>query len=1541
MRNESGFADKRLLEALDYIDMRFIEEAAQKIKERPIGYAPSDARTSRKVIARQILKLAACLLILSAAIPVITYVLRNFTELAGLFTGDTTEETAPELTEPETPPPETSAPAPETSENTVNETTAPLYDGTTAEPEVEYDGSRGLMYKMNDDGKSYYLAGMGICTDENIVVASTYDGYPVTVIGKEALAGYDRVKSVTIPDSVTVIDHYAFMNCSALENVTIPDKVTYIGAEAFSGTAIKNIELPTGLTYLSIGAFKDCPIEEVMIPYTVEVVYSAFWGCSELRSVTIGRNVAEIKALAFYGCSKLTGLNFDGTVEEWNKIKKNEDWNAESVISVVHCTDGDVAIEPDETTECAHSEYTATENMPTCTESATVYCSCLACGYGWSEIMPPLGHNYVNNICTRCGAEIEYDGSRGLEYKISDDGKYAALVGIGTCTDKDIVTATMYNGLPVTEIWYNAFVGVKGLTSVTISEGITYLYSCAFENCPDLKAVYLPSTLGVLEKGEAHAFYECDNIEIITVAKDNPKFYSVDNCVIEKATGELVFACSKSVLPTDGSIKSIGEFAFGGSDSLEKIVIPEGVTVIHPYAFAGCASLKSVTFPDSLTTIRWNAFANCTSLESVKLGDNVTEIGSRVFSGCSSLADITLPKRVDSFGEEIFSGCAIESIVIPDGVKNLNGGMFVNCKKLKNVTLPDGIETIVSFAFGYCSSLEKITLPRSVTKIDGEVFADCSNLTEFTFKGTKAEWKAIEKQDGWNRNCPFTVIHCSDGDVEVNEYDGSRGLEYKIGDDGKYAILVGIGTCTDNDIAVASTYNGLPVKVIGEMALFYENINSVRVSDTVEIIEEEALGGGKYISLYISSSVRQLEGAFSTCGRLESIIVDDKNPIYRSVDNCLINKETKTLVLGCKNSIIPADGSVTVIGKKAFETARFTEITIPKGIIEIGEEAFAWCMMLESIVIPDSVKIIGDSAFMDCERAKTLKLGKGVESIADGAFYYCIMISEVELPVGLKTLGSNVFGNCRSLKNIVIPEGVKFDKPDGGVLSSMDMESVTLPSTMERIGNGFFFGCGYLKSVDIPGDVKSIGGEAFQLCKSLSAISIPAGVTEIGEKAFDGCTKLSSFTFEGTVAEWNAVKKGDGWNEGCPFTKVVCSDGEVDLFDYDGSLWLEYSIVGDYAVLEGIGSCPDTDIVVASHYKGYPVRVIDQWAFGNNTRIKSVKISDTVTRIGHRAFSGCTSLESIYIPASVNEIDGMAFYKCPNITSIVIDPENPTYEGENCIIEKKNKRLFVGCRTTVIPSDGSVTYIDGYAFYKISGITSVTIPEGIIDMCEFAFTSCPDLREVHLPSTLISLYGGEGIAFDNCDNIEVITVAANNPKFYSSGNCVIERDTGSLVFGCAASVIPNDGSVKIIDHYAFGRSKKLTNIVIPEGVTEIRQGAFVSCTNLKEVSFPKSLTKIDWWAFENCISLESALLGDNVTYIGSGAFRSCTSLESVTLPKTLKSLGEDAFQNCAILTDLRFEGTLAEWNAMEKEDGWNSGCPFTVIHCSDGDVVLN
>ena len=144
-------------------------------------------------------------------------------------------------------------------------------------------------------------------------------------------------------------------------------------------------------------------------------------------------------------------------------------------------------------------------------------------------------------------------------------------------------------------------------------------------------------------------------------------------------------------------------------------------------------------------------------------------------------------------------------------------------------------------------------------------------------------------------------------------------------------------------------------------------------------------------TMQIAETCRFIEkSAFYGCSKLEKVSVAAGNSKYHSAGNCLVETETKTLILGCKNSVIPADGSVTFIGDGAFNRCSgLTNITIPNGVKSIGDHAFSECSSLISISIPDSVETIGVGAFYLCSTLTSVTIGNKVTSIGWGAFWHC------------------------------------------------------------------------------------------------------------------------------------------------------------------------------------------------------------------------------------------------------------------------------------------------------------------------------------------------------------------------------------------------------------------------------------------------------------------------------------------------------------------------------------------------------------------------
>ena len=143
------------------------------------------------------------------------------------------------------------------------------------------------------------------------------------------------------------------------------------------------------------------------------------------------------------------------------------------------------------------------------------------------------------------------------------------------------------------------------------------------------------------------------------------------------------------------------------------------------------------------------------------------------------------------------------------------------------------------------------------------------------------------------------------------------------------------------------------------------------------------------------------------------------NKKYHSANNCIIETDTKTLVVGCKASITPSDGSVTSIGDSAFyNCSGLTNITIPDSVTSIGWGAFSGCSGLTSVTLPDSVTSIGYGAFRSCSGLTSITIPDSVTSIGEYAFGYCSGLTSVTIGNSVTSIGDSAFYNCSGLKTV-------------------------------------------------------------------------------------------------------------------------------------------------------------------------------------------------------------------------------------------------------------------------------------------------------------------------------------------------------------------------------------------------------------------------------------------------------------------------------------------------------------------------------------------
>lgn len=159
---------------------------------------------------------------------------------------------------------------------------------------------------------------------------------------------------------------------------------------------------------------------------------------------------------------------------------------------------------------------------------------------------------------------------------------------------------------------------------------------------------------------------------------------------------------------------------------------------------------------------------NISKLTSVELPDTIKYIGTLTFQLCTGLQHVTLEEGLISIGEGAFNSCvSLQNINIPDSTVSIEKNAFVNCSSLYEVTLGCNLNKIDDGAFDSCSALPSIVFPNSLTYIGQHAFIGCTSLNDIYYSGTISEWDNVEKQASWNEGVPATVVHCTDGDVEI------------------------------------------------------------------------------------------------------------------------------------------------------------------------------------------------------------------------------------------------------------------------------------------------------------------------------------------------------------------------------------------------------------------------------------------------------------------------------------------------------------------------------------------------------------------------------------------------------------------------------------------------------------------------------------------------------------------------------------------------------------------------------------------------------
>jgi len=699
-------------------------------------------------------------------------------------------------------------------------------------------------------------------------------------------------------------------------------------------------------------------------------------------------------------------------------------------------------------------------------------------------------------------------------------------------TEVTIPSEIKYNNYtyPVKTIGISAFEGCKNLQSVTLPSSIKAIYTDAFYGCTKLGSINLPEGLTTIYK---RAFYNC-NLTSITIpstvtSMGNGAFNSNPlTSVVWKPK-----ACSigtDSDAPFYSSASTITSFTFGdqvetvpaylcqGMSKIEEIVLPPSVKSLGQNAFMNCTSLKSINLPVTQKTLPVSFFEGCSALESIELPATLTTISQDAFYGCKSLAEINLHEGITTIGNRAFYNCKLTSVTIPSSVTSMGNGAFNSNPLTSIVWKPVKCTTIG-------------------TDSDAPFYSSASTITSFTF-GDQVE--------------EVSVYLCQ-GMSKIEEIV----LPPSVKSLGKYAFA----SCTSlKSINLPVTQKTLPVS-------FFEGcsaLKTIELPSTLTTISQNAFYGCSSLAeIDLHEGITTIgNGAFYNC-KLTSVTIPstvtsmgngafNSNPL-----TSVVWKPVKCTTIGTDSSA-PFYSSASTITSFTFGDqveevpaylckgmSKIEEIVLPPSVKSLGQNAFASCTSLKSINLPVTQKTLPVSFFEGCSALEAIELPATLTTISQDAFYGCSSLAEINLHEGITTIGNRAFYNCK-LTSVTIPSTVT--SMGNGAFNSNPLKSVVWKPKTCSIGTDSsapFYGSastitsftfsdlvetvpGYLcknmsklESVLLPATVTSVGQQAFMNCTALKKLEFPKGIKTVATSVLEGCSALEEVIIPATVTTIN------------------------------------------------------------------------------------------------------------------------------------------------------------------------------------------------------------------------------------------------------------------------------------------------------------------------------------------------------------------------------------------------------------------------------------
>ena len=1335
----------------------------------------------------------------------------------------------------------------------------------------------------------------------------------VVSIGKETFFNCIYLSDVTLNDTgkLNVLEDKAFYGTSSLRSINIPDSVRVIGKYCFSKSRLTAVYLPASLSSYGEGAFAYCSrltsirVDEnnevyadadgvaytknydTVIGYpcgraaeeyrplntTAAVGNCAFEGCEKLYRVIMPDSIKNIYKKAFYSCKKMREYALSEKLEYVDEyaFAKNEMLRyiriPDSVKQLSRFTFyGDTILE---TVEISNNSSLRRLGMQ-------VFSCC-----GITEFRVPS--------CITSIAQYAFEGCERLRTVTFAAGSQLESMSAYFFNGCDSIQEIIFeNGSKMTSLQAHALHGLTNLLRIDFGDAqITNIDNYAFRNCPKLYELNLPDSLVNIGR---FAFYRCKSLPSLTLPEglehigeyaflgtSNFNLYfkseslpiyldenwdagvvgyytgvteTYDDGVWEYANlknGTVAILGYKGTEKNidlsefaHGTVSIIGGYAFAYTD-IESVVLPDSLEQIQRHAFSECAKLKNITIPENVTFIAQYAFYK-TGIETLTFtGNNIKVIEQYAFSGTKALKSVTIPGSLEKLGtgvfyqsgidavsfeegfsldkipENTFAETNLKSVIIPDCVTTLGHNAFSHNRNLKSVDLGAGEDLMIMSNVFYNTGLTSVYIGKNVRFIGEYSFMDLDDLTAFEIDPDNPYYTA---EDGviYNKN-KTKLIAVPSG--KTGSFVISKDIE-----------VIGFGAFENSKLSEITIEDGSALVTLGYRAFYgAKNITHFTVPKSVVSIDYYAFAEcDKLVTVEFEEGSRisgVYEGAFFGCRSLKNITLPDT-----------VVEISDYAFYACESlDTLPLSENTGVLGiySNAFAYTGISELDLPEALYDIGDYAFRAIPIKELVIEPEDVRIleIGLGAFADCDRLESVTLPFTGRTMDDPERCWFGFI----FGSGYQDYDPEFVPE--SVKNITITHQKVYNVPNNiGIDRSFyrleHVETVTLPEDTYFIGPETFIGFKSLKSFDIPYTITDISDAVFYDCYSLKEMYLPDNVERVGVSAFAYCISLKEVHLNEGL---KIIDGGDpGAFEACVFEEIDLPDSleRISYYAFCECENLKRIIIPEKVKFDGsagmFANCSSLE------YAYVKCDTVAEEMFSGCKSLKTVTLSDDYTQIGDRAFMYCEKLQNIEISDKLERIGSDAFAECTSLEMPVILPEGLTEIGD---------AAFYNTDITYLSLPSTLKTIGRSAFEHCKNLAlDLVIPEGVERIDDWAFNDT-GITSVVIPHSMKYL----GDSFAECTSMKKAVIRAELTEIGG--------------FGC------------------LSENSALEEVVMPDTVRVIRNGAFRNCSHMKLSELPSSLLEIGGSAFQGCKSICELVLPEGLIKIADDAFLCCYSLISL------------------------------------------------------------